>query len=65
MPRKERINSLYSIYFNKILGKLKIIQKKYNISTQVANRFGVGRSTLLRHIANYKAVNVGITKKAG
>jgi len=39
--------------------------KKVNTSTQVANRFGIGKSTLLRHIAKYKSVNVAKTKKAG
>ena len=39
--------------------------KKHNTSTQVANKFGVGRSTLLRHISKYKAVNVSSSKKRG
>ena len=40
--------------------------KKYHSTRQVANRFGVSESTLLRHIANYRSVNkVGKTKKAG
>ncbi|WP_434248220.1 helix-turn-helix domain-containing protein, partial [Aliarcobacter cryaerophilus] len=34
---------------------LKAIElKQNNTSQQVANRFGVGRSTLYRHIAKYK-----------
>ena len=37
---------------NKILKALEL--KKFNTSSQVANRFGVGRSTLLRHIAKQK-----------
>ena len=37
---------------NKILKAINL--KKYNTSTEVANRLGVGRSTLLRHIAKYK-----------
>ncbi len=40
------------------MNKRKILQaiefKKYSTSTQVANRFGVGKSTLLRHIAKYR-----------
>ena len=31
--------------------------KKYHTSNQVANRFGVGRSSLLRHIARYSKVS--------
>ena len=31
-----------------------IYLKKFGTSQQVANRFGVGKSTLLRHIARYK-----------
>ena len=37
---------------NKVLKAINL--KKYNTSEQVANRLGVGRSTLLRHIAKYK-----------
>jgi len=37
---------------NKVLKALEL--KKFNTSSQVANRLGVGRSTLLRHIAKYK-----------
>lgn len=31
-----------------------IYLKQFNTSSQVANRFGVGTSTLLRHIAKLK-----------
>ena len=48
---------------NKVIKALEL--KKYNTSAQVANRFGVGRSTLLRHISKYKAVNVSSSKKRG
>jgi len=41
-----------------LLTKNKVIKainlKQFNTSEQVANRFGVGKSTLLRHIASYK-----------
>ena len=41
-----------------LLTKNKVIKainlKRFNTSQQVANRFGVGTSTLLRHIANYR-----------
>jgi len=49
---------------NKVLKAINL--KRYNTSEQVANRFGVGRSTLLRHIAKYNSSNnTGKTKKAG
>jgi len=37
---------------NKVLKAINL--KKYNTSEQVANRLGIGRSTLLRHIAKLK-----------
>lgn len=37
---------------NKVIKAIEL--KKFNTSEQVANRFGVGRSTLLRHISRYK-----------
>lgn len=49
---------------NKIIKALEL--KKFNTSSQVANRLGVGRSTLLRHIAKHRSSNnVGKTKRAG
>jgi len=42
-----------------------IYLKKFHTSAQVANRFGVGTSTLLRHISRYKVENMGKTIKAG
>ena len=47
---------------NKVIKALEL--KKHNTSAQVANRFGVGRSTLPRHISRYKSSNnVGKTKR--
>jgi len=49
---------------NKVIKAIEL--KKFNTSEQVANRLGVGKSTLLRHIANHTNTS-GKTKskKAG
>ena len=40
---------------NKVIKGIEL--KKFNTSEQVANRLGVGKSTLLRHIAIYRSTN--------